>query len=163
VAAKQEIEHKFLVQREKLPPLPPGARLAQGYLGFTPTVRVRTEEKAGGERQGYLTIKGDGLVGRDEWEYPIPFEDAEALLKLAIASVVVKTRHLLPVEDAPELKWEVDIFEGDNAGLIVAEIEIPAFGHEFHRPDWLGEDVTRDRRYKNAALATNPFRAWVDG
>lgn len=160
MAAKEEIEHKFLIDPARLPPLPPGARLKQGYLGFSPTVRVRTEEQPDGARQGYLTIKGEGLVGRDEWEYPIPFEEAEGLLRLAVVPVVSKTRHLLPVDGDPALKWEIDVFEGENEGLIVAEIEIPVRGHAFQRPEWVVRDVTEDRRYKNTALAQRPFRSW---
>src|SRR5688500_7604515 len=121
MARKEEIEYKFLVDCEILPELPPGARLVQGYLGFSPTVRVRTEEGPGSSRRAYLNVKGPGLVGRDEFEYDIPFEDAEALLELSQGSVIRKTRHRLPVEGDPSLAWEVDVFEAENAGLVVAE------------------------------------------
>jgi adenylate cyclase len=160
MAHQEEIERKFLVHRDKLPPLRSGARLVQGYLGFEPTVRARTQETAGGARQGFLTIKGNGLVGRDEFEYEIPFEEAQALLKLAQAALVSKTRYHLPVGGAPDLKWEVDFFDGENAGLIVAEIELPRADHPFQRPPWLGEDVTENKAYKNAALAVRPFSQW---
>jgi adenylate cyclase len=158
MALKREIEYKFLVRRGKLPELPPGARLVQGYLSWRPTVRVRTQEEPDGERLGFLTIKGEGLVGRDEFEYPIPFEEADALLGLALASTVSKTRHRVPVEDSDGLVWEIDVFDGRNAGLIVAEVELPAEDHHFHRPPWLGEDVTEDPGYKNTALAQRPWR-----
>ncbi len=157
---KEEIERKFLVKSDLLPELPQGARLVQGYLGFEPTVRVRTEEGPGDERKAYLTIKGSGLVGRDEFEYDIPFEEACQLLKLSQASTVGKTRYKLPVAGAPELKWELDIFEGDNAGLIVAELEMPSADYAFERPAWLGQDVTEDPAYKNAALARHPYKDW---
>ena len=160
MALQQEIERKFLVRRELLPPLPEGARLVQGYLGTQPTVRVRTEEGPGDRSLAYLTIKGPGLVGRDEFEYEIPLEEARELLKLAQGSLVSKTRYRLPVEGAPGLKWELDVFDGENAGLIVAEIELPAEDTPFERPEWLGEDVTEDPAYKNAALAFHPFSAW---
>lgn len=157
---KEEIERKFLVHRDRLPRLPEGGHLVQGYLGFTPTVRVRTEEGPGDELKAYITIKGAGLVGRDEFEYDIPFGEAQQLLKLALASLVSKKRYRLPVAGAPDLKWELDIFEGDNAGLIVAELEMPTADYAFERPDWLDEDVTEDPAYKNAALAKRPFKDW---
>jgi CYTH domain-containing protein len=154
---QHEIEYKFLVHPERLPELKDGARMAQGYLGFEPTVRVRTEDGPAGAK-AYLTIKGDGLVGRDEFEYPIPRDHAKALLKLANASVVSKTRYRIPAGSG--LDWEIDVFEGDNEGLIVAELEVPAVDHAFERPDWVAEDVTRDPAYKNAALARHPFKDW---
>jgi len=157
---KEEIERKFLVKRDQLPSLPEGSKLVQGYLGFEPTVRVRTEEGPGDERKAYITIKGSGLVGRDEFEYDIPFEEAQQLLKLAQYSTVNKTRYRLPVAKAPDLKWELDIFEGDNKGLVVAELEMPSEDYSFERPAWLGEDVTLDPAYKNAALAKHPFKDW---
>ena len=160
MARKEEIECKFLVHTDRMPPLPPGIRMAQAYLGFRPTVRVRTQEGPGDLREAFLTIKGQGLVGRDEFEYPIPFDEAEALLLLATHPPVRKTRHHLPVEGQPDLKWEVDIFNGENDGLVVAELELPDRDHPFPRPEWLGEDVTRDPAYKNAALAQRPFRSW---
>ena len=156
----QEIEHKFLVDKAKLPDVPEGSRLVQGYLSFKPTVRVRTEEGPADTRKGYLTIKGEGLVGRDEFEYAIPFEEARQLLKLAQASLVSKTRYRLPLKEHPGLKWEIDIFEGDNAGLIVAELEIPDENYQFPRPEWLGQDVTENPAYKNALLAQHPFKDW---
>jgi adenylate cyclase len=157
---KEEIEYKFLVKPELLPPLGKGYKLVQGYLGFAPTVRVRTEEGPDNQRTAYLTIKGSGLVGRDEFEYNIPFEEAQQLLKLARFSLVSKTRYHLPVQNAPDLKWELDIFEGDNDGLVVAELEVPDEDYSFERPAWLGQDVTTDPKYKNAVLAQHPFKAW---
>ena len=160
MAYKEEIERKYLVDRAKLPPLPVGAKLVQGYLSFQPTVRVRTEEKPGHVQKAYITIKGAGMVGRDEFEYDIPFEEARQLLTLARSSLVAKTRYVLPVEDQPDLKWELDIFEGDNDGLIVAELETPAYDTRYARPDWIGQDVTDDPAYKNAALSQRPFKRW---
>lgn len=159
MSRKEEIEYKFLVHRDRLPELRDGARLVQGYLGYEPTVRVRTEEGPDGQK-AYLTIKGDGLFGRDEFEYPIPFGDAEALLKLAHAALISKTRYRLPLDGQPDLAWEVDVFDGDNAGLIVAELEIPSPNYPFDRPDWLGEDVTLNPAYKNSALSQHPFKDW---
>ena len=160
MARKEEIECKFLVQTDRLPPLPPGIRMAQAYLGFRPTVRVRTQEGPGDLREAFLTIKGPGMIGRDEFEYPIPFDEGEALLSLSAHPPIRKTRHHLPVEGQPDLKWEVDVFDEENHGLVVAELELPDRGHPFPRPEWLGEDVTENPAYKNAALAQRPFRTW---
>src|SRR5690242_6940157 len=159
MAYKEEIERKFLVEQAKLPPLPEPKRLSQSYLSYNPTVRVRLEEEPQ-QRKGYLTIKGEGMVGRDEFEYEIAADEAAQLLKMAKNSVVSKRRYELPVKDAPDLKWEVDIFEGDNAGLVVAELEMPTHDYKFERPEWLGKDVTEDMRYKNSALSQKPFKKW---
>lgn len=158
---KKEIERKFLVKKELLPSLPNGIRMTQGYLSFQPTVRVRTENgPAANKRKAYITIKGSGLIGRDEFEYDIPFEEAQQLLKLARAALVSKTRYELPVENVPELKWELDIFEGDNAGLIVVELEMPSEDYAFQSPAWLDQDVSSNSAYKNAALAQKPYKDW---
>lgn len=156
----KEIERKFLVDKNKLPQLPEGARMTQGYLAFDPTVRVRTEEGPGDKRKAYITIKGSGMLGRDEFEYDVPFEEASQMLKLAHASVVSKTRYRLPLPDQPDLKWEIDLFEGDNAGLVVAELEIPDEDFDYPKPEWLGKEVTEDPAYKNASLAQHPFNGW---
>jgi adenylate cyclase len=159
---KQEIERKFLIHKDKLPPLPPPNKLAQGYLSFTPVVRIRTEEKGDGTKTAYITIKGGGTVGRDEFEYEIPFDEGQHLLKMTQATVVRKNRYIMPLEGAEHagLKWELDIFEGENEGLIVAELEMPDENYPYPEPDWLGDDVTDDRAYTNAALARHPFREW---
>jgi adenylate cyclase len=155
-----EIERKFLVDKAKLPDLPQGSKMVQGYLAFKPTVRIRTEEGPSDQRKAYITNTGEGLVGRDEFEYDIPFEEAQQLLKLAQASLVRKTRYRLPLKEYPGLKWELDIFEGDNAGLTVVELEIPEEDFKYPRPEWLGREVTEDPAYKNAALAQHPFKDW---
>jgi CYTH domain-containing protein len=160
MALKQEIERKFLVDPERLPELKDGELLAQAYLAFGPTVRVRTHEAPDGTRRGFLTIKGEGLVARDEFEYEIPFDEAAALLGLASTRPVSKTRYRLPAGGNPSLCWEIDVFGGWNEGLVVAEIELPAAGTEFEHPPWLGKDVTEDPAYKNASLARRPYREW---
>ncbi|HEX2909812.1 MAG TPA: CYTH domain-containing protein [Chloroflexia bacterium] len=159
MAYKEEIEKKFLVQKDKLPELSEGSHLQQGYLGFKPTIRVRTEEGPGEQRKAYITIKGSGMAGRDEFEYDIPFDEARQLLKLAQASLVNKTRYRLPLQSNPELEWEIDIYEGENEGLVTAELEMPSLDYQFEHPDWLDQDVTEDPSYKNAALAQRPFRS----
>lgn len=156
----KEIERKFLVKKDKMPELPEGAKMVQGYLSFGPTVRVRTEEGPGDSRKAYITIKGEGMLGRDEYEYDVPFEEARRMLKLAHASLVAKTRYRLPLEKNPKLKWELDIFEGDNAGLVVVELEMPDENFEYPKPEWLDREVTEEPAYKNASLAQRPFKAW---
>jgi CYTH domain-containing protein len=160
MAAQREIERKYLVAPERLPQLSGGSNVAQGYLCTRPVVRVRTVEGPGGERSGFLTIKGEGLVDRDEFEYAIPWEEADALLALAHGIVIRKTRYRLPVEGAPDLVWELDVFHGENDGLIVAEVELPNADLAFPRPDWLGDEVSEDPAYKNACLSERPFKDW---
>ena len=149
-----EIERKFLVvgdgwrQGEGLP-------YAQGYLNRDGqrTVRVRIA----GDR-AFLTVKGaNSGATRAEFEYEIPKADAEQLLHLCDGAVVRKTRRL--IEHAGHA-WEVDEFEGDNAGLVVAELELESEDQPYARPDWLGREVTGDARYYNSSLAAHPYRNW---
>ncbi len=151
-----EIERKFLVRSDAYRAQGTAERYRQGYVrtGGPATVRVRI---AGA--RGYLTLKGptQGLT-RAEFEYPIPLADAEALLDtLCERPQIEKLRWRVP---AGRHTWEVDEFLGDNAGLVVAEIELGAEDEPFDRPAWLGEEVTSDPRYRNAALAQRPYRTW---
>lgn len=151
-----EIERKFLVKgtpwRQGA-----GARYCQGYLNREKerTVRVRTAgDKA------FITIKGVTRgASRAEFEYEIPLRDAEQLLKLSDGPVIQKNRHV--IEHAGS-KWEVDEFLGDNAGLVVAEIELTSEDQSFEHPPWLDREVTDDSRYFNANLASNPYSKWRD-
>ena len=150
----KEIERKFLV-KDSWQPQSTGIKIAQGYLSTVPerTVRVRIK----GEK-GYLTIKGKNVgVSRAEYEYEIPRQDAEEMLQLAEQPILVKTRYL---EQQGEFTWEVDVFAGENQGLVVAEIELPAEDAEFSRPAWLGQEVSGDVRYYNANLIKCPFSLW---
>ena len=150
----KEIERKFLV-KDSWQPQSAGIKIAQGYLSTVPerTVRVRIK----GEK-GYLTIKGKNVgVSRAEYEYEIPRQDAEEMLQLAEQPILVKTRYL---EQQGEFTWEVDVFAGENQGLVVAEIELPAEDAEFLRPAWLGQEVSGDVRYYNANLIKFPFSLW---
>lgn len=144
-----EIERKFLVRPEVLPPLPAPQLLEQGYLCTEPAVRVRLIQAPGGESSGKLTIKGRGMVSRAEFEYAIPALDAEQLLRLCARSLR-KERHRLG-------RWEIDRFldvEAPVGGpLWLAEIELSSEDEPFDRPAWLGAEVTLDARYANAALA----------
>ena len=153
----REIERKFLVRSADWSREATSARpLRQGYLAIDDgnTVRVRTD----GQR-AWLTIKGRGEgITRPEFEYEIPVADAAALLALCRDRLVEKIRHLVPVG---ALCWEIDEFTGDNAGLVVAEIELPDEDTPVPQPAWLGEEVTADPRYLNANLAVHPFARWA--
>jgi len=153
-----EIERKFLVLGEDWRALASrSARMRQGYLNREQhcSIRVRSD----GER-GWLNIKGVTVgAQRREFEYEIPLEEAEELLSdFAGAPLVEKTRYYV---EAGEHIWEVDVFEGDNAGLIVAEIELRDVDEPFARPAWLGPEVTHDVRYYNTQLARHPYRNWA--
>ena len=149
-----EIERKFLVTGTQWRQAP-GVRICQGYLNRDKerTVRVRIAgDKA------WLTIKGVSRgAARLEFEYAIPPAEAEQLLALCDGPVVQKIRHTLPYKG---FTWEVDEFLEENAGLVVAEIELLAEDQPFERPAWLGREVTDDPRYFNANLAVQPYRDW---
>lgn len=150
----QEIERKFLVDPARVSDVQAAATAAhaivQGYLSVEPAVRVRLK----GE-QGFLTIKGRGLLVRDEYEYAIPGEDARALLQLSPLPLIEKTRYEVP---SGGRRWEVDVFAGANAGLVIAEVELPDTNTPVDVPPWAGREVTDDARYTNAALAQHPYR-----
>jgi adenylate cyclase len=152
-----EIERKFLVNCEAWrAQAAPGIRFRQGYLagGGKASVRVRVE----GETAN-INIKSATLgVRRQEYEYPIPLADAHTMLEsLCDGRLVEKTRYCVTVG---EHVWEVDVFEGENAGLVVAEIELDHEDEAFIKPDWAGEEVSRDPRYYNVYLAQHPYKEW---
>lgn len=153
-----EIERKFLVTSTAfLNEFRTKNRIVQGYLSSVPerTVRVRIK----GDK-GYLTIKGkssDSGMSRMEWEKEIALEEAEQLLLLCEAGVIDKIRYEIPVG---KQLYEVDIFSGENEGLILAEIELQSENETFEKPNWLGMEVTNDTRYYNAYLSQNPFKTW---
>ncbi len=148
-----EIERKFLVCGEV--PLRDGVVMKQGYLCREPerTVRVRLE----GTR-AVLTVKGKPSgISRDEFEYEIPLDDGRALLAMCHEGVVEKTRYRTEVG---EHVWEVDVFGGENIGLVVAEIELAAEDEVFELPPWVGEEVSGDARYSNSSLSGFPWKEW---
>ncbi len=153
-----EIERKFLVKNNSfLSEIKTSDRIVQGYLSSHPerTVRIRIKGN-----KGYLTIKGksnDTGVSRLEWEKEITVQDAELLLSLCETGVIDKTRHNIAIG---KHIYEVDVFHGDNEGLIVAEIELTAENETFIKPEWLGEEVTNDAKYYNSLLSQNPFKNW---
>ncbi len=151
-----EIERKFLVIGDKWRGLGNGTLYRQGYLGGENgrTARVRI---AGD--QAFLTIKGPtNGISRSEFEYPIPLADAnDMLVNLCQQPIIEKTRYIIPYQGQI---WEVDEFSGENNGLIVAEIELATENQTIICPDWIGEEVSADRRYGNASLVHYPFSRW---
>lgn len=152
----KEIERKFLIDQTKLGNLEDGAYIKQGYISTTDktVVRVRVvSEKA------YLTLKGENKgVVRTEFEYSIPHKDAnEMISELCNGPIIEKTRYLL---NYCEHTWEVDIFHGQNHGLVIAEIELTTENEKFELPPWLGEEVSGDAKYYNSNLLENPFNKW---
>jgi adenylate cyclase len=152
-----EIERKFLVQSEGWRTFAGRGRLIrQGYLTRNGclSLRIRMVDDA----RAMLTIKtASEEIRRLEFEYEIPRNDGATLLGMRQSGLIEKMRHELPWHG---LTWEIDVFLGDNHGLVVAEIEVPHEEIEFEKPDWLGPEVTFDPRYSNASLAKRPFHAW---
>lgn len=149
-----EIERKFLVHGDAWRDAP-AIFYSQGYLNRVKerTVRVRI---AGEE--AFLTIKGiSSGATRAEFEYPIPLWDARDLLALCEQPLIEKYRRKILFEG---FVWEVDEFLGENAGLVVAEIEVPAEDTVFTKPAWVGVEVTSDSRYFNSSLSANPYSKW---
>jgi CYTH domain-containing protein len=152
-----EIERKFLVKGEEWRSLGRSKLYRQGYIatqdGLT-TVRVRI---AGD--QGYLTIKGKNEgMSRSEFEYSIPLDDATNMLEnLCQKPLVEKVRYRISIDN---LIWEVDEFLGDNQGLIMAEVELERENQVIIIPNWIGEEVTGDKRYYNVNLQKFPYKIW---
>ena len=155
-----EIERKFLVKNSGYRQEAIGQeRIVQGYLCRTPQRTVRVRIKGG---RGFLTIKGESSkngISRFEWEKEIPLNDAESLLAISEPGTIEKTRFLVSSADGVHT-WEVDEFSGENAPLVVAEIELSSEDEPFCRPSWLGEEVSSDARYCNSSLSVKPFGKW---
>lgn len=152
----KEIERKFLVRGDYKSRAVSSSLIVQSYLAHTDslTFRIRTRDD-----KGYLTIKGPSDargLSRDEWEYEIPIADARELMARG-RGAIEKIRHLVP---SGHHTFEVDEFMGDNAGLTVAEVELSSPDERFERPEWLGDEVTGDRRYYNSQLLKHPFKTW---
>lgn len=146
-----ERERKFLVTGDGWRDAVTRERdIRQGYLASTERAAIRIRISDGSKAM--LTIKSAVAgIERAEFEYEVPLADGEAMFALCIGSVIEKRRYVLPARAG--LVWEVDVFRGDHAGLVLAEIELPEAGIVFERPDWLGREVTGDRRYYNASMA----------
>lgn len=153
----QEIERKFLVRGEFKSLAYASERIVQGYLSSVPERTVRVRIKGG---KGFLTIKGvadEQGVSRYEWEKEIPANEAQELMQLCEPGVIDKVRYLVKCGTHV---FEVDEFRGENAGLILAEVELQAAAEDFERPEWLGEEVTGDKRYYNSMLSKCPYTQW---
>jgi adenylate cyclase len=152
-----EIERKFLLRDDSWRQLADaGTRFSQGYLigSSRASVRVRIEGD-----QANLNIKSATLgIHRHEFEYPVPLDEAREMLEtLCEKPIIDKIRYRLHYG---KHEWEIDVFEGDNAGLVVAEIELQHEDEPFERPDWLGEEVSHDVRYYNVNLVKHPYKDW---
>ena len=154
-----EIERKFLVRNHDWrSSVASHWDIRQAYLGATgqasTRIRIRNNSSA------TLTIKSrPSALRRLEFEYPIPVLEAEALVSLRQGSVIEKTRYLIP---CGKLTWEVDVFLGENDGLVIAEIELPNESHPIERPAWIGTEVTGKTQYYNSFLARRPYSSWTD-
>ena len=152
-----EIERKFLVNGDSWrDAVLSQERIMQGYLANNQNATVRVRVKG---EQAFLTIKGAARgISRSEYEYPIPVSDAEAMLaELAVSPPIDKVRYRVRHGDQV---WDLDVFAGDNAGLVMAELELEHEDQPFDLPDWAGTEVSGDPRYYNVHLARHPYKHW---
>ena len=151
-----EIERKFLLKDDSWTSQVVRSHvLKQGYLASSPgpTVRIRTSDQ-----RAFLTIKGKTTgIPRVEFEYEIPMEEALELLKLSANAPIEKTRHIVKADGHV---WEIDVFEGANLGLVLAEVELQSEDEQIVLPAWIGMEVSDDPRYFNSYLSQNPFNEW---
>jgi len=153
-----EIERKFLLKDASWKALADeGMQYSQGYLvgSQQASVRVRIQ----GER-AFLNIKSATIdITRQEFEYEVPLDEAKEMLEtLCEKPLISKKRYHLKSENH---LWEIDVFQGDNEGLVVAEIELADENEYFVKPDWLGDEVSDDERYYNVSLVKHPFKNWL--
>ena len=153
-----EIERKFLVEGHEYRDLAHRSyRIVQGFLNRDPkrTVRVRLQKDS-----GWLTVKGlssDDGTSRFEWEQSISGKDAAALLELCEPGIVAKSRYEVYYRGH---RFEVDEFEGDNEGLVIAELELEHADDRFECPDWIAKEITGEVKYYNSQLSISPFKTW---
>ena len=159
--AHYETERKFLVVGEFKSQSYNATRIQQGYIasntGRTVRVRIRGDK-------GYLTIKGpSGLKGitRYEFDTEIPLDDARELMEICEPGIIDKTRYLVKSPDGRHT-WEIDEFYGDNDGLVLAEVELSHESEEFQKPEFIGREVTGDRRFYNSHMRSYPFKLWKE-
>jgi adenylate cyclase len=151
-----EVERKFLVKSDAWRPGSIPADIRQGYIfaSDVKSVRVRTLGDL-----GFITVKARRhAAGNNEFEYEIPLEDALQILELACEQPIIEKRRYTRTEKGHT--WEIDVFAGANAGLVVAEVELEHEGERVQRPEWVGEEVTGDPKYLNQNLFRKPFRSW---
>ena len=152
-----EIERKFLVKNDAWrAQVESEAHIMQGYLANTADLTVRARVKGD---QAFLTIKGASRgISRSEYEYPIPVADAEQMLAvLSVSPPIDKVRYRVRVGGHV---WDLDLFGGENQGLVMAEVELVAEDEAFEMPEWAGTEVSADPRYYNVNLARNPYKHW---
>ena len=154
-----EIERKFLVHKwmDWKGLASSCSHIQQGYFAAVNTVRVRIRDD-----KGYLTIKGpshNGGLSRYEFEKEITLQEAQQLMLLCESGVIDKHRYLVPYAGHT---FEVDEFHGDNDGLVMAEVELKSENEPFESPDFIGKEVTGDRRFYNSHMRKNPFKLWRD-
>ena len=152
-----EIERKYLLNIQEWGKVRPdkSVLIRQAYLVTEPhkTIRIRVTDL-----QGFLTIKGAATgISRQEFEYEIPLEEANQLINNFTTNSIEKIRHYISYENKT---WEVDEFKGNNEGLFVAEIELKTEDEKFSLPDWIGKEVSSDRRYSNSNLINYPYKSW---
>jgi adenylate cyclase len=151
-----EIERNYLVRDDRFLCGRDGVRLTQGYIPGRQHAAARV--RISGER-GFITFKGEATgISRREFEYEIPLVDAEEMLQLLCEKPFIEKMRY-EIEHAGSI-WEVDVFGGDNEGLVVAEIELEREDQEIDLPPWLGDEVSGDERYFNASLAIDPYKNW---
>ena len=153
----QEIERKYLTKGEFRDMASSSTRITQGYLSSNAERNVRVRIRSD---KGYITVKGisnESGATRFEWEKEIPVEDVQKLLEICEPGIIDKTRYLVEFGGHT---FEVDEFYGDNEGLVMAEVELESEDEEIQKPDWLGDEVTGDKRYYNAMLTKHPFKGW---
>jgi adenylate cyclase len=151
-----EIERKYLVEGESWRASGTGTVYRQGYLSTVPERSVRV--RVAGDK-AYLTVKGAAAgAARAEYEYAIPVKDAREMLdNLCERPLIEKTRYQVEYRG---LMWEIDEFTGENAGLLLAEVELESENQAVELPDWVGAEVTGDPRYYNASLVSRPYSSW---
>ena len=150
-----EIERKFLLVSDDYKLNAKAVDIKQAYLSADENMAVRVRVEG---IQASINIKSKKSERvNHEFEYVIPLDEAQSLIRMSLYSIIEKTRHIVEYKGKT---WEVDEFHGDNAGLTVAEIELDDENEEFEKPPWLGEEVTADYRYLNSNLAISPFCSW---
>ncbi len=152
-----EIERKFLLRNNDWQALEhTSAYYQQAYFCNTAKVSVRIRMS---NAKAWVSFKSTTLeISRFEYEYEVPLNEAKQMMdEFSEGSIISKTRYFVPVESHI---WEIDVFEGDNQGLVVAEIELQHTDEDFFKPAWIGEEVSKDMRYFNSNLVTYPFKDW---
>ena len=153
-----EIERKFLVVGEFKHLATRSDFIVQGYIFSSPEKSVRVRLKGD---KGFITVKSsleESNITRNEWEYEIPAPEVNEMLRIC-SNVVEKTRYIVYYKN---VMFEIDEFYGANEGLLLAEVELGFENQQFEKPDFIGQEVTGDRRYINAELAKHPYSEWKD-